>query len=401
MIIAESYAKAIRSIFKDGGALLFCVIVPLIYPVIYTIIYNGEVAREVPVVVVDDSHSTLSRDYLRRLDGTPDVKIVGHCADMSEAQQHVMQRDCYGIIRIPSDFEKGLSTGRQVHVQAYCDMSGMLYYKGILTANTEVSLAMNAQIKVAEKGSNPIANASGIVGGTPQQKLTTQHPVQYEYVNLYNPQGGFASFLIPAVLILCVQQTMVLGIGLISGTRRERHTQVTSGHSTLLQLIGVAMAFFTVYIPICFFDFGVIPHMFGLPQLGNPWEIALITVPFLLAVFNFALVMGSISSRRENIILLAVFTTIPILFMSGVSWPGSALPTFWKYFGYLFPSTFGINAFIKLNNMGAHFDSIHFEFIALWIQYLVYAVIAWLVTTLVHKKPSKYKMANEDGGVQE
>lgn len=386
MTLSDSYAKAIRSIFTDGGALLFCIVVPLIYPVLYTIIYNEEVVREVPVVVVDDSRTSLSRDYVHRLDGTPDVKVIGLCANMAEAETAVMHRDCYGIVRIPSDFQDGLTMGRQVHVQAYSDMSGMLYYKAILIANTEVSLAMNAEIKVMEKGANPVASASGIAGGTAEQKLTTQHPVQYEYVNLYNPQTGFATFLIPAVLILCIQQTMVLGIGLIAGTRREQDIKVAGGRRTILQLMGVALAFFTVYIPICFYEFGVIPHLFNLPQLGNPWELAWLLVPYLFAVFNFGLCIGGIPRRRESIILLVVFTTIPMLFMSGVSWPGSALPSFWRYVGYLFPSTFGINAFIKLNCMGAHFDSIHFEFIALWIQWIAYAFLAWAVTRRVHKE---------------
>lgn len=385
MTLSESYAKAIRSIFTDGGALLFCIVVPLIYPILYTIIYNGETVHEVPVVVVDDSRSALSRDYVRRLDATADVRVMGVCAEMNEAQQHVQHRESYGIVHIPSDFQKTLNTGGQAHVQAYCDMSGLLYYKAILIANTEVSLDMNAQIKVSEAGANPIAAASGIAGGTAEQKTVMQHPVQYEYVNLYNPQGGFATFLIPAVLILALQQTMILGVGLISGTRRERELSVKREGNTLVQLFGVALAFLTVYVPMCFYELGVVPHLFDLPQLGNPWEVAFMMVPFLLAVFLFGVCVGSISRHRENIILIMVFTTIPILFMSGVSWPGSALPPFWKYLGYLFPSTFGINAFIKLNNMGAHFDSIHFEYIALWVQCLVYALLAWGVTRRVHK----------------
>lgn len=385
MTLAESYAKTIRSIFTDGGALLFCIVVPLIYPILYTVIYNGETVHDVPVVVVDDSRSALSRDYVRRLDATADVKVVGICAEMNEAQQHVQHRDCYGIVRIPSDFQKTLSTGGQAHVQAYSDMSGLLYYKAILIANTEVSLDMNAEIKISRTGANPLAAASGIAGGTPEQQMAVQHPIQYESVNIYNPQGGFATFLIPAVLILALQQTMILGIGLLAGTRREKKLWAPREGNTLMQLLGVALAFLTVYVPMCFYELGVVPHFFGLPQLGNPWEIGFMMVPFLLAVFLFGMCVGSLAKRRENIILIMVFTTLPILFMSGVSWPGSALPPFWRCLGYLFPSTFGINAFIKLNNMGAHFDSIQFEYIGLWVQCVVYAILAWVVVKQVHK----------------
>ena len=386
MTFSHSYAKTLKSLFTDGGALLFCIVVPLVYPLLYTLIYNGETVHDVPVAVVDDSRSAMSRDYVRRLDATPDVRVVGICAEMGEAQQLVQHRDCYGIVRIPSDFQHVLHQGGQAHVQAYSDMSGLLYYKSILLANTEVSLDMNARIKVSEAGANPIATSSGIAGGTAEQKAVMQHPARYEQVNIYNPQTGFATFLIPAVLILCLQQTMVLGIGLVAGTRRERGQVASHNRNTLVQLCGIALAFFTIYIPISIYELGVVPHMFSLPQLANPWEVAWLLLPYLLAVFNFGLCVGSISSKRENIILIFVFTTIPMLFMSGVSWPGSALPPFWKYLGYLFPSTFGINAFIKLNNMGAHFDSIHFEYVALWIQSMLYALIAWVVARRVHKR---------------
>lgn len=386
MTLSESYGKAIRSIFTDGGALLFCIVVPLIYPVLYTLIYNNEVVREVPVAVVDECHSTLSRDYLRRLDATPDVRIVSHCADMPEAEALVKHRDCYGVVRIPSDFQTALMTGRQAHVQAYCDMSGMLYYKAVLTANTEVSLDMNARIKVAQDGANPVALASGIEGGSPEQQAAVQHPVRYEYVNLYNSQTGFATFLIPAVLILAIQQTMVLGIGLIAGTRRERGIHVEKHHNTLLQILGVALAFFTVYVPICCYEFGVIPHFFSLPQLADPLSLLLLMVPFLFAVFCFGLTIGGLPRRRESIILLVVFTTIPMLFMSGVSWPGSALPPLWRYVGYAFPSTFAINAYVKLNAMGAPFAVVRPEYTALCIQTVCYAFLAWCTTKFVHKR---------------
>lgn len=385
MTILDSYAKTIRSVFTDGGALLFCIVVPLVYPIIYTLVYNNEVVREVPVVVVDDSHSKLSRDFVNRLDATPDVRVVSHCPDMESARQMIKHRDSYGIVMIPSDFQSGLMTGRQVNVQIYCDMSGMLYYKAILIASTEVSLDMNAQIKVSQIGGNPVANASGIIGGTPEQQQPIQHPIQYESVYLFNPQSGFATFLIPAVLILAIQQTMVLGIGLIAGTRREREIKVSREHNTGLQITGVAFAMLTVYIPLCAYEFGLMPHLFSLPQLASFWELTLFTIPFLLAVFNFGIVIGGIPRHRESITLLMLFTTIPMLFMSGVSWPGSAIPAFWKYVGYLFPSTFGINAYIKLNSLGGHFESIRFEYIGLWIQWLVYGVLAWLVTRRAHK----------------
>ena len=44
------------------GCWLFFILVPLGYPLLYSFIYDNEVVREVPAVVVDDSHSSLSRE---------------------------------------------------------------------------------------------------------------------------------------------------------------------------------------------------------------------------------------------------------------------------------------------------------------------------------------------------
>ena len=288
MTIHYSFAQTLRSIFTDGGALLFCIVVPLLYPVLYSLIYNGENVREVPVTVVDDCHSPMSRDYIRRLDATPDVRVAAHAPDILAAQQTVREREAYGIVRIPADFQTALMQGRQTHVQAYCDMGGMLYYKAILTANTDVSLTMNAEVKVADLGGNPIALASGIHGGTAEQRGVLQHPVRYEPVALYNAQNGFASFLIPAVLVLVIQQTMLLGIGLIAGTRRERGLKIDGHMGTFAVLTGTALAFITVYIPVSAYVLCVVPAIFHLPQTGSLWQLAMLMLPFLVAVFNWA-----------------------------------------------------------------------------------------------------------------
>lgn len=386
MTINNSFAQTIRSIFADGGALLFCIIVPLLYPVLYSLIYNKENVRDVPVIVVDADHSAMSRDYIRRLDATADVKVVRHDADLQAARQGIQTRDAYGIVYIPDDFQKNLMQGQQTYVQAYCDMSGMLYYKAILTANTDVSLDMNAEIKVADAGANPVAMASGIHGGTAEQRQTLQHPVRYEAVALYNAQNGFASFLIPAVLVLVIQQTMLLGIGLIGGTRREKGIKAKANMGTLATLTGSALAFIAVYIPVSGYVLCVVPAIFGLPQIGSLWDLAMLMLPFLVAVYNLGITVATIPRHRESIFLLVVFTSVPLLFLTGVSWPRTAIPDFWTYFSMLFPSTYGANAYIRIYAMGASLADVRQEYIALWALAATYAITAWFSVRYVFKE---------------
>ena len=180
--------------------LIFFVLVPLVYPLIYAFIYTNETIREVPAVVVDNSRSSLSREYLRKVDSSPEVKIVSYCADMEEAKLMLKDRLAYGIIYIPAEFSEDIARGKQTQVSLYCDMSGLLYYKSLLNTNTSVSLDMNADIKMQRAGNT-----------TNRQDEITAYPIKYEDVTLFNPANGFAAFLIPAVLILIIQQTFTAG----------------------------------------------------------------------------------------------------------------------------------------------------------------------------------------------
>lgn len=235
--------QELKAVVKDQGVLIFFILVPLGYPLLYTFIYTNETVREVPAVVVDNNRSTLSREYLRLVDAGPDLHIVSHCADMEEAKALLKEGKAYGIIYIPESFSRDIAKGIQTRVTLYCDMSGMLYYKAMLTANTNASLTMNKQIKIERSGNT-----------TERQDEVSSSPIEYEDISIFNPQNGFAGFLIPAVLMLIIQQTLLLGIGLSAGTAREtnrfrdlvplsRHY-----HGTLRIVLGKSLTYFMIYV---------------------------------------------------------------------------------------------------------------------------------------------------------
>lgn len=370
----QIFKEELKTVLTDSGVLIFFLLVPLAYPLLYTFIYTNETVNEVPIAVVDDSHSSMSREYLRKVDATSEVKIISYCSTLEEAQQLVRNRDAYGVVYIPKDFSKAIAQGKQTSVRIYSDMGGLLYYKALLTSNTNVSLEMNAKIKIARAGNTTV-----------EQDKVTVHPVAYEEISIYNPQNGFASFLIPAVLVLIIQQTLILGIGIAAGTAREHNrfrelTPVSRQQTGLMRIVlGKSSAYLLVYMPISVYVLGVVPQLFSLNQIGNVGTLALFVVPYLLACIFFAMTLSGIVKRRETCILLFVFSSVPMLFISGVSWPGSALPDFWHYLSYLVPSTFGINGFLKINNMSAQLIDVRPEWAMLWGQALIYFCITVLI----------------------
>lgn len=368
--------RELRQTVRDQGVLIFFLVVPLAYPLVYAFIYTNEVVRDVPVAVVDDSRTGRSRLYVRHLDASPDVRVVSFCADMDEARRMLRRREAYGIVYLPANFNDELVRGRQTCVKVFCDMSGLLYYKALLSANTYVSLDMNADIKMLYQP-----------GLTKEQEKILTQPIAYEEVSLYNPQNGFAAFLIPAVLVLVIHQTLLLGIGLSAGTARERNSYaelvpVNRHFNGLLRIVlGKGLAYLLVYVPVAVYVLGVVPRLFRLNHLGAPATLGAFAVPFLLATIFFAMTVSVAMRRRETCILLIVFTSVPLLFISGVSWPRSAVPTFWQAVSYFFPSTFGINGYIRINSMEATLPQVSFEWYGLWAQ----AVFYFLTTCVFYR----------------
>lgn len=191
--------------------MIFFFLVPFVYPLLYAFIYNNEVVHDAKMVVVDQSDSYLSREYIRKVDATADVKVVAVCADMEEAKRMLDEKKAYGILYFPSEFSKNIHKGKQATVSLYCDMSALLFYKAFLLATTEVSLEIGKELRAQNNPSSTI-----------EQEKITINPIPYESVALFNSQNGFASFLVPAILILVIQQTLILGIGMLGGTAREK-----------------------------------------------------------------------------------------------------------------------------------------------------------------------------------
>ena len=369
----EVWAYAMRAALFDEGVVVFFVVVPLLYPLLYAYLYNNESVREVPTVVVDNSHSQLSREFTRRVDASADVQIISHCQDMEEAKEMIHRRDAYCLIYIPQDFEKDVAEHRQTTVELYSDMSGLLYYKAVLSSCTEVSLDMNKEIK-----------AQLIPGATEEQISVFQYPIEYKYVPMFNTQSGFATFLIPAVLMMIIQQTMVLGVGMMAGEEREKVRKGIASHwiigkNPIEILIGQSTVIFTIYVMIAVYLVCIVPPLFGLIHIWRWQTLLAFMVPFIAACVFFSIALSSIAHDRESFIIMFVFLSIPLLFASGISWPASNIPIFWKGFSWVFPSTFGINGYVRITEMGVTLEDVQHELNVLWIQTIVYFCISYLV----------------------
>lgn len=372
--IIQIWMTEMNEIIHDKGILIFIIFVPLCYPLLYSYVYTNEVVREVPFAVIDDNNSSSSREFIRKMDATPDAKLVAHCNSVEEARQLLKESKIYGVVHIPKTFTYDIWRGEQTTVGLYCSMSSLLYYKALLLAANNVSLDMNRDIKV-EQHLHPT---------TREDEKISRMPIEYDYVSLYNPQSGFAAFLIPPVLMLIIQQTLFLGIGMSMGNQREkclaRMLPKRKWYRRPFDIVtGKAIFYFMLYLLMAIYMYTAVTRWFGLPNLGDYYVFLQFIVPYILACIFMAMVLSVLVYRREDCIMLFVFLSVPLLFMSGISWPSSEIPTIWKYVSWLFPSTFRMNGYLRIMGNGASIADIRHEYIGLWCQVVVYATLACIM----------------------
>ena len=373
MSMLRIWIREFELIFKDVGVMVIIFAVPLVYPLLYSFIYYPEVVRDLPIAVVDLSKSSASRQFTRNLDATPDLKVANSTLSMYEAIVLFKKQEVRGIVQIPETFSADIALKRQTTVSAYANMGFFLYYKALMTGTNFVALQTGNDIQVKNLMNDGLSF---------HQAEVTAKPLNLVDNAMANPSGGFASYGIPAALILIIQQTLVLAIGILAGTARERHPMGTlipfdrKRMGTLRMVLGKTAAYFTIYSLLCVYMLGMIPLWFGYSQSADIIELMALITPFLLASVFFGLTLSVIFRNRESAMMLYLFTSIPLLFLSGIIWPLSNFGPGWLVVRELFPSSNAIFGFIKMNSLGASISETSHEITSLWVQAGIYFITA-------------------------
>lgn len=209
----------------------------------------------------------------------------------------------------------------QSHVSVYCDMSLMLTYKAIFSTATAVSQQINARFQRQLSGNY-----------TDREDQILVQPLAVDEVQIFNTTGGYGNFILPPVLMLILQQTLLLGIGLSAGTARENNryqdlVPISRHYNGIFRIVGgKSLCYFMIYSILAAYICLVVPRLFHFTTLADIRELTGLLIPYLLACIFFGMFVSCIVRYRENVILLIVFTSVPLLFLTGVSWPQSAIP---------------------------------------------------------------------------
>ena len=352
------------------------------YGFLYNLLYNKNLYREAPIAVVDMSQSDLSRHFIDYIDATQEVKIIAKTQNFDEAKMMLIKRDIVGFLYIPQELKDEIMKGKQVQCVVYGSTLSFLNYLDIYEAVNFASLDINSKLLPEMIES---LNMIDVLF------LANDKAVNIVNEPLYNTSEGYGTYLIPPVMVIIIFQTLMLTVAMRCGgekTTRLQDYKTTSLGGSIKTVLGKAFTNVMIYSVFAVFFLGLLPLVFHLPHLGDSLDIIIMMIPYLFASVFFCLSLSPFYTDGDMPLFIIVFMSVPLVFLSGISYPLELMPWHWKIFHYLIPVAPATLAFVKLDCMGGDLSNIRPELINLWLQCFAYFVIAVFARKLKNETES-------------
>ncbi|MDR2297291.1 MAG: ABC transporter permease [Comamonas sp.] len=334
------WLDSLAVMLRDKGAVLLLLGAPVLYGFFYPWFYSSEVVQRVPVAVVVQDNSGLARQMLRFAQASPRIDPQLVTADEGEAREAVLRGEVMGYALLPRDLKRDVLRRANVVIPVYANGSYPLVSKQVQYGFAEAfgTVSAGVEIKRLQAG-----------GQSAPQAAVSRSPVNAQAVALFNPTEGYGSFVVAAVSVLILQQTLLMGSALLVGTWREQGADRVGSRQWLARLLALCVPGWLAGL----FYFGWIFIWQDFPHGGNPWGALALLACFVPAVVGCACLLGWWLADRERALQVVLFSSIPLAFLGGFTWPVEALPEPLQWLRWLSPSTAGIQASLRYNQLGA------------------------------------------------
>lgn len=376
--ILEIIKNEWKNFTHDQGAMLIMIIGVIVYPLFYSMPYATEIIKNAPVGVVDYDRSNLSRIFTRNLNTSDSVEVISTPISKQEAEKQFFKNQIRGFVIIPKDFEKDILRGQQATVELFADSGYVIIYKAVYGATIQVATTLGAKIEVGKL----------MKKGMPKQvAIALKQPFEFVQIPLYNAAGGYETYVYPSILVMILHQTLVIGLGLMQGTKNElREIYCKRKEDIPITIFARCTTYVLLYLFYSLIVFLVLPAICVYPMAYNIIPLLLLLIPMYYGAAFFSHTISYFFKTRESALLILVVTSLIFIFLPGFIWPKEAMPQLVNLMAYFVPATCGVDGIIKINQMNGTFWNIRYDF--LWLVFLCvfYFITANFVIRKLHSK---------------
>ncbi|KUM27227.1 ABC transporter [Mesorhizobium loti] len=373
--IAGAFGDEYGRVLGNRAAFGLIVMAPVIYGIFYPQPYLGQLIKDVPVAVVDDDNSDVSRTIIQALDADEATAVAFRPTTLVEAQAALARREVFGILGIPAGTERDVLKGDKAGLPAFVDSTYFLLYNRTFQGIQEAVGAVRADL--AARSARPD-------GSLYRAALTRTSPVEVLAQPLFNPTGGYASYIVPAAFLLILQQTLLMGSATVAGAAfQQGGHEARRQRGTVASVIGQSLAHLLLALPGFVLFLVVLPRVYGFSASDHVLDLLVLAIPFILSISFLGQFVGSWFKRSETAVILLIAISLPVFFQIGVAWPLEAIPPLIRTASVVLPSTSGVDALVRVNQMGASLADVAHDWMRLWLLTGIYALLAILAARVM------------------
>lgn len=314
-VFASAFVRELRFLKQSRWDQAMSSLLPVLCLVLMAWLFASATPRDMPIVVVDQDHSALSRAILAKLDAAPAVSPVYACDDLPCAQSLVRSGEAFGVFLIPKDAERKVKAGHRAQFVFYANAS---YFTASIVSARDVDkavTALNADLMVED-----VARVG--------LKAARAPPLDIQSTTLFNPFSSYewmiVSLLHPSLIVIFLSCAAIVATGREIRARRLREW-IGAPRSALAALLGKAAPYLAVY-----FAMGI-ACILWLALRGYPVNGSLAALLTGYALMLLAYVgLGTL--------MVAIFRDMPMALGSAAVYASSAL----AFSGIFFPMRGGV-----------------------------------------------------------
>jgi ABC-2 type transport system permease protein len=343
-VVRREVARAVSGWYY----LVLFAVLPLLSFALLLAIFGTGVPRDLPVAVVDDDHSALSRQLARMVDATPSMRVAFQAPDAEAARALILENRVYAMIVIPADMERDARRGAAPKVVAFYNAQLLLPASLIRRDLRGAVATLSGGLEVRSREAR---------GDTPRGALAHIEPIRLDAHTLFNPQLNYVYFLVATLLPTMVQIFVTVGTVHVLGVELKEGTAgawvQAAGGSAWRAVAGKLLPYTVWFVALALFTLALLFRWVGVPLAGSAPLIVLGSILFVLAYQAVALMLVAWLANLRFATSAAALYCTPAFAFVGVTFPVIAMPAAGRAWGAVLPLTHYLRLLVDQGLRGA------------------------------------------------
>lgn len=316
---------------------------PLLLFILIGANFSAGTLLDLPVAVMDNDHSSLSRKLIRGLDAGSHAKVVIYQDNVENALTDLRSADVYGLLYIPHNFEADVLAGRQP--------SPVLYYNSLFYGSGLYSIQDYPGLITELNQTYSRIMASAI--GKPMPSLAQ---ISLSYDSLFNASGNFVYYQQFASVVHILQLFVVTCTIYVLSRRKI----LLDAKPFSLALMGKMAPYTISYTFLLMIEIALLVLFSGATVSGNPLYLLIIGFFYIIAAQSVGLLLFTFTKDIITAYSLIGLLVGMAMTYSGLTIPELSMPWIAQMIANIEPLTYALNAMFDVFLRGFSIDSLFY-----------------------------------------